>query len=462
MTDLSIIEQLPEIIRNGEKTFEDIIKRPYAENFTQEELVIPEGQVKKPINQFYQGDNILVMERLLKSGLKGKIDLIYIDPPFMTKTNQEGRIVINDGQKDHVIEQVAYRDNWEGGLISYLNMLCPRIYLMKELLSEQGSLYIHLDYRTVHYVKVILDCIFGQENFLNEIIWAYKSGGVSKRYYSRKHDTILVYTKTKDYIFNPQKEKSYNRDFKPYRFKGVKEYQDELGWYTLVNLKDVWQIDMVGRTSRERVGYATQKPEKLLERIILTSSNENSIVADFFAGSGTTGVVAENLNRSWIMADNSKLSGVTITKRLMGKGSTFNIYKTTSKIKDGGRLKLKIQSIEKVEGIYDISIELDRYDIGLESMDIKKKYIPKLKDIIDKNSLALIDLIALDLDYDGEKPKLSLYFLRDNIIDSKLSIEGVKLREGQKIYLKYIDVFGKENYDLYQINKGKVILCQEY
>ncbi|NLX61470.1 MAG: hypothetical protein GXZ06_02960, partial [Tissierellia bacterium] len=148
--------------------------------------------------------------------------------------------------------------------------------------------------------------------------------------------------------------------------------------------------------------------------------------------------------------------------RLMGKGSTFNIYKTTSKIKDGGRLKLKIQSIEKVEGIYDISIELDRYDIGLESMDIKKKYIPKLKDIIDKNSLALIDLIAFDLDYDGEKPKLSLYFLRDNIIDSKLSIEGVKLREGQKIYLKYIDVFGKENYDLYQINKGKVILCQEY
>lgn len=462
MTDLSIIEQLPEIIRNGEKTFEDIIKRPYAENFTQEELVIPEGQVKKPINQFYQGDNILVMKRLLKSGLKGKIDLIYIDPPFMTKTNQEGRIVINDGQKDHVIEQVAYRDNWEGGLISYLNMLCPRIYLMKELLSEQGSLYIHLDYRTVHYVKVILDCIFGQENFLNEIIWAYKSGGVSKRYYSRKHDTILVYTKTKDYIFNPQKEKSYNRDFKPYRFKGVKEYQDELGWYTLVNLKDVWQIDMVGRTSRERVGYATQKPEKLLERIILTSSNENSIVADFFAGSGTTGVVAENLNRSWIMADNSKLSGVTITKRLMGKGSTFNIYKTTSKIKDGGKLKLKVESREKEEGIYDIFIELDSYDISIENMDIKKKYIPKVKDIIDKNSLALIELIALDLDYDGEKAKLSRHFVRNSSIDSKLSIRDIKLREGQKIYFKYVDVFGKENYNMYQINKGKVILCQEY
>src|SRR5699024_5476052 len=107
--------------------------------------------------------------------------------------------------------------------------------------------------------------------------------------------------------FNPQLEKSYNRDFKPYRFKGVKEYEDKIGWYTLVNSKDVWHINMVGRTSKERVNYASQKPEKLLEKIILTSSDENSIVADFFAGSGTTGIVANKLNRRWIMADKGEL-----------------------------------------------------------------------------------------------------------------------------------------------------------
>ncbi len=100
--------------------------------------------------------------------------------------------------------------------------------------------------------------------FLNEVIWAYKSGGTSNKYYSRKHDNILVYTKTQDYIFNPQKEKSYNRDFKPYRFKNVKEYEDEIGWYTLVNLKDVWNINMLGRTSKERVGYGTAKTRKFI------------------------------------------------------------------------------------------------------------------------------------------------------------------------------------------------------
>ena len=171
-------------------------------------------------------------------------------------------------------------------------MMSIRLYLMKELLSSKGTLYVHLDYRIVHYVKILMDYIFGEENFINEIIWSYKSGGVTNKYYSRKHDTILMYSKTEDYIFNPQKEKSYNRGFKPYRFKGVKEYEDKIGWYTLVNLKDVWNINIVGRSSGERVGYGTQKPEELLERIISTSSNKDSIVADFFAGSGTTGVVA--------------------------------------------------------------------------------------------------------------------------------------------------------------------------
>lgn len=299
MTDLSIIEELPQIVKNGTIQGSEILERLYKNSIVQKEIILPNDYAREKIcknrwiNQFYQEDNLIVIEKLLKEGCKGKIDLIYIDPPFLTKTNYKGKIVIKNEKSKEIIEHFAYKDTWENGLTSYLEMLYTRLYLMRELLSEKGTIYVHLDYRTVHYVKILMDEIFGEKNFINEVVWAYKSGGVSKRYYSRKHDTILVYGKTKDYIFNPQLEKSYNRGFKPYRFKGVEEFKDEIGWYTLVNLKDVWQIDMVGRTSKERVGYDTQKPEKLLERIILTSSNKDSIVADFFAGSGTTGIVAD-------------------------------------------------------------------------------------------------------------------------------------------------------------------------
>ena len=163
-------------------------------------------------------------------------------------------------------------------------MITTRLILMRDLLSDQGTIYVHIDWRVVHYVRLILDYVFGKERFLNEIIWSYKSGGAGRRSFSKKHDNILVYTKSKSYIFNVSKEKSYNREFKPYRFKNVLEYEDKKGWYTLVNSKDVWNIDMVGRTSSERVDYATQKPYKLLEKIILTSSNKDSLIGDFFVG----------------------------------------------------------------------------------------------------------------------------------------------------------------------------------
>ena len=162
-------------------------------------------------------------------------------------------------------------------------MLCIRFYMMRDLLADEGCLWVHLDWHIVHYVKVLLDEIFGQKNFINEIIWNYKSGGSSKRHYARKHDTLLFYAKSPKYYFEAQKEKSYNRGYKPYRFKGVREYRDETGWYTMVNMKDVWQIDMVGRTSAERTGYATQKPEALLTRILESCTREGDIVCDFSA-----------------------------------------------------------------------------------------------------------------------------------------------------------------------------------
>ena len=225
------------------------------------------------------------------------VDLVYIDPPF-------------NSQRDHVMlsaekEKRHFKDRFEN-VSGYLKYMKPRLIQIHRVLKPTGSFYYHCDWHASHYVKVLLDGpdLFGYDNFQNEIVWLYKSGGASPgKRFSRKHDIILFYTKTGDYTFNGLKEKSYNRNLKPYNFQGVEEQQDEVGWYTTVGMKDYWEINMVGRTSRERLDYPTQKPEALLERIITASSNEGDIVLDAFCGSGTTLAAAQKLNRRWIGID---------------------------------------------------------------------------------------------------------------------------------------------------------------
>lgn len=144
-------------------------------------------------------------------------------------------------------------------MAAFLCWLGIRLIEMGRVLAEDGSIYLHIDHTAHAYAKCLMDAIFGQRNFQNEIVWCYKSGGASPtRRFSRKHDTLLWYTRGAKYTFNPQQEKSYNRGLKPYRFAGVAEYEDEIGWHTLVGMKDYWEIDMVGRTSFERSGYPTQ------------------------------------------------------------------------------------------------------------------------------------------------------------------------------------------------------------
>ena len=249
--------------------------------------------------EIYCADNLDIMRYILKNDFKGRFQMIYMDPPFYSGAKYFSRR--SDGSK-----KFAYNDVWSAGLSEYLKMLTERIFVAKELLSDDGLIWIHLDYRAVHYVKIIMDEIFGMENMLNEIVWGYRSGGASGRRFARKHDSILLYSKTKDYKFNPQKEKSYNRGAQPYNFKGVDEYEDEYGWYTLVNMRDVWEIPMVGRTSGERTGYATQKPEELLKRIVLASTDKGDLCGDFFAGSGTLGAVCKSLGRSFILCDENE------------------------------------------------------------------------------------------------------------------------------------------------------------
>ena len=270
-------------------------------------------------NRLFWGDNLHVMRQLPNES----IDLIYIDPPFFS--GRQYNVIFGDRN-----ELRSFSDIWEGGMPGYLIWLNARLYEMKRLLKKTGSIFVHCDWHASHYIKVELDKIFGHQCFVNEIVWCYKSGGASpKRYYSRKHDTILFYSRSNSYHFQSQQEKSYNRGLKPYRFSGVSEYQDEIGWYTLVGMKDYWEIDMVGRTSSERIGYPTQKPEKLLERIITSSSPEDGIVADFFCGGGTTAAVAQRLGRRWIACDQSRVAVAITADRL-----TQQVEERTGKLFD--------------------------------------------------------------------------------------------------------------------------------
>ena len=318
----SSIRELVEALEGAKKTYNEMIsKSSDNETFS---LIEDYGFASKSLldilekkdNKLYKGDNLAVLLSMIKKG--EKLSLIYIDPPFFTKSDKDAVLDI-DGEKK---KSHAYKDSWQD-MRDYLEILSLRLMLMKDVLEDDGLIFVHVDWHAVHHIRLIMDEIFGPERFVNEIIWQYKSGGSTKTRFARKHDNILLYSKTGKYKFNPQKEKSYNRGLKPYRFKGVEEFQDEVGWYTVVNMKDVWNLDMVGRTSSERTGYATQKPEKLMERIILSGSNEGDKVGDFFCGSGSFGVTAAKLGREFVMCDLGDLA-IDITKeRLINEGIGF-------------------------------------------------------------------------------------------------------------------------------------------
>lgn len=354
----SLIEQLPKIVAEGKKEVERIMERLDSSNkitLQTNEYVLP---VKKEENLFkskYQnidgqnwfnrliyGDNLLVMQALLNGdgqtgmpSMRGKIDLIYIDPPYDSKADYRTKIILPDcniEQKPNVLEQFAYSDTWKEGTVSYLKYMYPRLYLMKELLSDNGAIYVHVDYHIGHSLKLILDEIFGKENYINEVIWLYNTGGIPEKCgFAKKHDTIHLYAKNKSLVkWNSQKAKTYIRGdfFNPNqpRAKELGIEQDAYGLYRMTEMKDVWEIGKIFRNSPERLGYATQKPEELLKRIILSVTSENSIVADFFAGSGTTGAVAEKLGRRWIMSDFGKPANMIMRKRLIDQEAKPFLY----------------------------------------------------------------------------------------------------------------------------------------
>ena len=398
----SLIEELPRIASEGRQEAQRIIERLSSGTrigLQTNELVLPRkdvsgffrGQVPNIPNAFnaaldggswmnrlVYGDNLLTMQALLAGdpqtglpSLRGKVDLIYIDPPFDSKADYRTPITLPNAsvsQRPTVIEQFAYADTWEEGTISYLKMIYPRLMLMKEMLSEKGSIYVHIDWHIGAYVKVVLDEIFGKENFRNEIIWkrgTVKGAKAVGNQFARNHDMILYYSKGNDYVYHTQ-YLPYSEEYIKQRY--TKNDNDGRGPYTdqaigtrseesLVEMAkdnrifitstgkrrvkyylseakgiamdDSWNdISEVNSMAKENVGYATQKPEALLERIIKSSSNEGDLVCDFFGGSGTTAAVAEKLGRRWITCDIGKPASLVMRKRFIDQEVNPFLYQS--------------------------------------------------------------------------------------------------------------------------------------
>jgi len=375
----SLLEQLPEIVAKGRQTAEKILENlegrhrvglqtrewvlPAKDsimsdwinaNERQEHLAVgamPSSRLETWQNRLIYGDNLLAMAALLAGedttpSLRGKIDLIYIDPPFDSKADYRTKVTLPGvelEQKPTVIEQFAYSDTWADGTASYLAMITPRLILMRELLSDSGSIYVHLDWHVGHYVKLVLDEVFGKENFKREIVWdrGNPSGGkAAAQNWIHAHDITFYYGKSVNPYFSKIYE-PYTDEYISERF--VHDDNDGKGRYRLQGsgneirkqyltdskgkaFTSVWQLPNINVMAKERIDYATQKPEKLLNRIIQASCPENGLVADFFGGSGTTAAVAEKLGRRWITSDLGKPACMVMRKRLIDQNARPFLY----------------------------------------------------------------------------------------------------------------------------------------
>ena len=279
-------------------------------------------------NKLIWGDNLLVMGSLLEN-FAGKLDLIYIDPPFATGTDFSFVTTIGeDGdslfKEQSLIEEKAYRDTWGRGSDSYLAMMSSRLEIIRRLLSPGGTIYVHIDSTIGHYLKVLLDEVFGRENFRNEIIWYYTNKlGTGGNTFDKHHDSLFVYVNGRQWTHNALMRPVRQRKMQPVTQKigGERVWlRDEEGnrRYSMGNSEtkvgDVWEIPYINPVASERLGYATQKPEALLENVIRASSAEGDLVADFFCGSGTTLAVAEKLGRRWIGCDLGRW-GIHVTRK---------------------------------------------------------------------------------------------------------------------------------------------------
>lgn len=351
----------------------DLESRVFDPDQVYPENEYPSNYPKDWKNLLIWGDNKLVMSSLLKQGWAGKINLIYIDPPFFTGADFTVRTKVGEEQiekEPSIIEERAYKDTWSGGIASYLRYMYERLVLMRELLAENGSIYVHLDWHVGHYVKVMMDEIFGYENFRNEIVWNKGFRGTeSKSIYQHAHDVIIWYSKGRDYIWNAVGQPYRDEDMKRYnkkdeegkRYALIKRRRtDGKVYYGRTYPKEagkriddvISHIAVMASTSGERLDFDTQKPEELLKIFILASSNEGDIVADFFCGSGTTLAVAEKLGRRWIGCDLSKFAIQVTRKRLLNIHNSKDLQNNDDKTYDRPARPFELWNIGNYETVY--------------------------------------------------------------------------------------------------------------
>jgi len=472
----------------------EIIKSSNIEDSFNEQLKITE----KKNNLLILGDNKTIMKCLLDE-FSNKIDLIYIDPPFATGGNFPLKINIGENGEYKVV--TSYFDTWKGGIDEYLNFLYERFLLMKELLSESGSIYIHLDWHVVHYIKLMLDEIFGIENFRNEIVWMYPAASARTRnFFIRSYDTILFYTKSDDYIFNddPNIYMEYSDRVKnalkedekgTFYYRGGSHDGKKLSRKVYVKQdgifpRDIWNdIPYVRANTVEYQAFATQKPERLLKRIVLASTRENQLVADFFCGSGTTLAVAEKLGRRWIGCDSTTHAINICRKRILNIEKSYDLiswkneYNTAPKIFEIRQISDKKNdyelgnlsliknpqiSLHKGHPTFKFKVKQDQNSIIVFLTDY---LIPFLEDI-DQNVrnkintfLDWIDYWSVDFNYNNTIFKPSWWSFRtpkNKFLQSK-SRPYLKKEINSKdlwIAIKVIDILGIETLQIYEINQN--------
>lgn len=297
-------------------------------------------QLKGWTNKLIWGDNKLILSSLKNGPLReeierqGGIKLIYIDPPFDVGADFSMDIEVGDEtltKKPNILEEIAYRDTWGKGADSFISMIYERLILMRDLLAEDGSIYVHCDWRVNSLIRLVMDEVFGRDRHRNEIIWCYTRPAKVSKFFPKAHNSIHFYSKSNDNIFNPQSVTvPYDKETLARSNRGAGE-SSVMGQFEGESRlreggkvpEDYWKISIIQGNALERIGYPTQKPEALLERIIKASSNEGDLVADFFVGSGTTASVAEKLGRKWICSDLGKFAIHTTRKRMINVQRTL-------------------------------------------------------------------------------------------------------------------------------------------
>jgi site-specific DNA-methyltransferase (adenine-specific) len=394
------------------------------------------GTLAAPANRMFYGDNLEVMRYLLHNGYLNRFNLIYIDPPYLSNQKYLSRIEIGEKSSSQAVYRQVFHDSGPGDLDAFLEQIFPRLQLMKALLAENGSLFVHLDWHVSHYVKVLLDEIFAPETMINEIVWCYGGGSGTRRHFHRKHDLILWYAKGADYVFNPQ--------YRPYSPKTVergltKVKGDRYQLHHQGALMQDWWTDInkiLSPTAYENLKFPTQKPLALLERIIKSASNPGDLVGDFFAGSATLAQVCETSGRSWVSCDHSPIAIDTGVKRLIKiTARPFSLESMAASPGPGpGKLTLKPPVINYLKsGEILLHLGIADYDPGREVEPAACVYY--------------LDFWEIDMHYDGVCFNSELQVIRtSNRIDGELPLDITtrlkKPSQPTQVAVKVHDIFG--------------------